>query len=220
MKIDGWEQVIGYAGAVVFAIALAHSGVVAVLAMPRPTGRSSGLATRSKALVVYSLGALPWFLLFALLWRPLPVDPADGARAVLLVTGTGLGLAGAWLYQGGRHELGRMYNVSSTLGSQLFDDHHLVTTGPYAWCRHPMYLGLGLAALGGLFVYRTWSLVFALGALALAATKALAEERLLAEEFGDAWARYAATVPRWFPRLGAGHSSKEEAHVHTGTQRR
>jgi protein-S-isoprenylcysteine O-methyltransferase Ste14 len=220
VTLDGWEQVVRYAGFVVFAIALAHSAIVAVIAVGRPVGRSSGLATRSKALVVYGLGSLPWFLLFALLWRPLPVDPGDGLRAALLAVGAGLGIAGAWFYQWGRHELGAMYNVSSSLGSQLFEDHRLVTSGPYALCRHPMYLGLALAAIGGLAVYRTWSFVFALVALVLAGMKAVAEERLLAEEFGDEWARFAATVPRWFPRLGGAGPAKpkEESHVHTGSE--
>ena len=220
MTVDGWELLVRVAGLVVFAVTAAHSLVVALGARDRPVGRSAGLTTgRRRALVVYGLGALPWFLAFVLLWRPLPVEPDEGIRVLLLVVGAGLGVGGAWVYRLGRRELGRMYNVSSSLGTQLFEDHRLVTSGPYAWCRHPMYLGLAMAALGGLAVYRTWSFVFALGALGLTASKALAEERLLAAEFGDRWAEYASSVPRWFPRPGAtSRSRKEVRHVRAGTQ--
>lgn len=220
MTVDGWELLIRSIGLVVFAVTASHSLVVAVASRHLPVGRSGGLTSdERRALVVYGLGALPWFLAFALLWRPLPIDPEDGTRVLLLVVGSTLGLGGAGVYRWGRRELGGMYNVSSSLGTQLFEDHRLVTSGPYARCRHPMYLGLAMAALGGLAVYRTWSLVFALGALGLTASKALAEERLLAAEFGDRWTAYASSVPRWLPRPGAVRRTRKEGrHVLAGTR--
>jgi protein-S-isoprenylcysteine O-methyltransferase Ste14 len=108
-----------------------------------------------------------------------------------------------------------MYNVSSSLGSELYESHLLVKTGPYSWCRHPMYLGLALSALGGLMVYRTWTLVFMILSLAGAALKARTEETLLAAEFGKEWEEYASRVPPWLPR--APRAKKEVSHVERTT---
>ncbi|MBP7693784.1 MAG: hypothetical protein KA764_17815 [Anaerolineales bacterium] len=40
-------------------------------------------------------------------------------------------------------------------GAQLFADHQLVTRGPFAIVRHPMYAGIAAAALGGLLLDQT-----------------------------------------------------------------
>jgi protein-S-isoprenylcysteine O-methyltransferase Ste14 len=94
-----------------------------------------------------------------------------------------------------------MYNVSSSMGAQLYADHWLVTHGPFALVRHPMYLGIILASLGGLLIYRTWTLLFTtVGFLGLA-LRARREEQALAAEFGEQWEEYCRRVPGWIPRL-------------------
>ena len=200
--IEHWERAIHIAGFALVGIAWATAIVGAASAARRAPGRATGLATRFPVHVVYLLGAVPYFLICALLWRPLPVEPASTAmRTVVLVAGTGLGLAGAALYLGGRRTLGAMYNVSSSLGCELYADQYLIESGPYALVRHPMYLGLMLAAAGGLLVYRTWTLVFMAATLIGAVIKAHHEEALLAAEFGDHWIDYSSRVPGWIPRL-------------------
>lgn len=167
----------------------------------RPAGRACGLARRLRAHIVYLIGAIPYFAMCALLWRPIPLELPAGARYLAALVGGLVGLGGAWFYLWGRRELGAMYNVSSSLGSELYREHRLITSGPYRIVRHPMYLGLGLSALGGLAVYRTWTLVFMVAALSGAIVKARREEKLLAVEFGEAWERYAQRVPSWIPHL-------------------
>lgn len=81
---------------------------------------------------------------------------------------------------------------------------HLVTTGPYAIVRNPMYLGHLLSSLGLLVATRS---PFALVALTLqwqrfSGRVALDEERLAAR-FGPAYADYLQRVPRWIPRIVA-----------------
>lgn len=77
----------------------------------------------------------------------------------------------------------------------------LVTGGPYALVRHPMYSGLVLAGLGSLLLYATWtSLFFALFAPAVL-LRARHEEAALQAEFGAAWQAYCRRVPAFFPRL-------------------
>ena len=79
----------------------------------------------------------------------------------------------------------------------------LATMGPYAFVRHPLYVGSFLMALGFVQVMED--------RLALAATLLLywviylpvmrAEERELAQRFGATWHAYAARTGRVIPRL-------------------
>jgi len=45
--------------------------------------------------------------------------------------------------------LGQMYKASSSLGVKLNAGHRLMTHGPFAIVRHPLYPGLNIATLGG-----------------------------------------------------------------------
>ncbi|NNC93888.1 MAG: isoprenylcysteine carboxylmethyltransferase family protein [Acidimicrobiia bacterium] len=152
-------------------------------------------------MVSYLLAAVPYFALWVVLWTPLPGTPPEWMRLGALVVGALLGSAGLGLYLWGRFTLGEMYNVSSSLGTELFADHRLITNGPFRYVRHPMYAGIGLAALGGLAVYRTWSMVFAVASVLGLSIKARHEEQLLAAEFGSTWSEYSALVPAFWPRL-------------------
>lgn len=84
-------------------------------------------------------------------------------------------------------------------------DAVLVTEGPYALCRHPLYMlsicvaaGLGLAThslvLAALAVIVVWALV---------AQAARSEERLLLSLHGSAYADYMVRARRFLPRLSA-----------------
>lgn len=76
-----------------------------------------------------------------------------------------------------------------------------MTSGPYALVRHPMYLGILLTGLGGILLYRTWTLVFiALTGMGLV-LRARREEQVLAAEFGQAWQDYCLRVPVFSPRI-------------------
>ena len=74
----------------------------------------------------------------------------------------------------------------------------LVTTGPYAFSRHPMYVGWWLAHLG-LGMTRGSAWVFATVPLAALADHrgVLSEERELVRMFGREYEEYAARTPRY-----------------------
>jgi Phospholipid methyltransferase len=78
----------------------------------------------------------------------------------------------------------------------------LVTTGPYAWCRNPMYLGHIVFLLG-----LTLTLQSTFGALITAATavwfrfRVRRDETRLRERFGQPYQEYSARVKRWVPGL-------------------
>ncbi|MGH7477816.1 MAG: methyltransferase family protein [Longimicrobiales bacterium] len=79
----------------------------------------------------------------------------------------------------------------------------LTTHGPYAFTRNPLYLGTFLIGLG--FVVASGRLSFLLVFLlffGLIYVRAMgSEESRLERTFGDDFRRYAAAVPRFFPRL-------------------
>jgi protein-S-isoprenylcysteine O-methyltransferase Ste14 len=102
----------------------------------------------------------------------------------------------------GRMALGRMYNVSSALGNRLYADQELVTSGPFALVRHPMYLGALIASVGGVLLYRTWSAVLVLAHEAVFWVRAGREDQALEAEFGEAWRAYARRVHAGVPVLG------------------
>jgi len=81
-------------------------------------------------------------------------------------------------------------------------DEQLVTDGPYAACRHPLYalsilgaFGLGLTSRSVLLCAMVTLIVAALVVYA-----ASCEEQFLAEQFPEEFAAYAAAVPhKWWP---------------------
>jgi protein-S-isoprenylcysteine O-methyltransferase Ste14 len=90
-------------------------------------------------------------------------------------------------------------------------DSELVTSGPYALCRHPLYAlsllgGLGLGLATGSITLASVTLVVLAVMFSLAAS---AEERVLAERYGSKFSDYAALVPRWWPRLRNWHVPAE-----------
>ena len=81
-------------------------------------------------------------------------------------------------------------------------NHPLITTGPYARVRHPMYTGILLQILGGALVYNsgvTLLLLF-LPFCGFFHWHAVVEEELLLAHFGAAYQRYQSVTGRLLPR--------------------
>jgi protein-S-isoprenylcysteine O-methyltransferase Ste14 len=78
----------------------------------------------------------------------------------------------------------------------------LVTHGPFAFSRNPIYLGNTILLLGaGLAFAMAWFVPIALLAAALTAHFAIArEEAHLNARFGRDWRNYALQVNRWLGR--------------------
>ena len=86
----------------------------------------------------------------------------------------------------------------------------LVTAGPYAYVRNPLYVGNAITALGFALAFtggngRALRSALVLGSLAtmlgVYAVIVPHEERYLRETFGEAYDAYAEAVPRVLPRL-------------------
>jgi protein-S-isoprenylcysteine O-methyltransferase Ste14 len=95
--------------------------------------------------------------------------------------------------------LGRQWSV----GARLVEGHRLVTSGPYALVRHPIYLGLFLLLVAA-GLTETTPLVLALAVVLFLigfAVRIRADERLLRTAFGSEWEAY-RRVPAIIPFPG------------------
>ncbi|MBZ5669533.1 MAG: isoprenylcysteine carboxylmethyltransferase family protein [Acidobacteriia bacterium] len=93
----------------------------------------------------------------------------------------------------------------------LAKNQSLATSGPYAYTRNPLYLGSALMGAGFALAGGSWVLGFALVALFLAVYWPVTrrEEEFLRQEFGDAYVRYAQSVPGFFPRFRKAGGAEE-----------
>ncbi|MEE9173979.1 MAG: isoprenylcysteine carboxylmethyltransferase family protein [Thermoplasmata archaeon] len=108
------------------------------------------------------------------------------------------GVAGALLIWSGRH-LGRYMVVDIALAR----DHELITTGPYAYVRHPTYTAVVFLSLAtALFSLHIVVMVNFLVVLAFALWRSKLEEELLASEqgFGTRYREYMRRTGRFLPR--------------------
>jgi len=84
----------------------------------------------------------------------------------------------------------------------VFEDHALVTTGPYRFVRHPVYAGYLALLLGsGLGSLNACLLIFWPVSLLGILLQARAEDDLLALKFGSAWRDYCGRAGLLLPRF-------------------
>jgi protein-S-isoprenylcysteine O-methyltransferase Ste14 len=103
------------------------------------------------------------------------------SSAVILV-GAALTLIGLCFATWARVSLGRNWSGTVTIKK----DHELVRTGPYAYFRHPLYVGLAVALLGTALAQGAWrSLAGILAIYAAFWQKARTENAFLARRFGE-----------------------------------
>lgn len=172
----------------------------------RGTQRQAGRTTGKTGYLLrtwwfYFASFLLFFSLSYFGWKPLKLTIPSELRFWMLIVGALMYFPGMAFVIWGRLALGKNYFVSTGFGAQLFADHQLVTSGPFAIVRHPMYLGLMLAAIGALLIYITWTTVYFALFAALLVVRARREEQALSAEFGDQWKEYCRRVPMLVPRL-------------------
>jgi protein-S-isoprenylcysteine O-methyltransferase Ste14 len=202
LTLDGIEVWLTRLGGAAGIVALGAAFLGIFRASQGNSGRETGKAKKMLRATTYLLIGIPYFLVCILLWRPLPFSFLPlGVHSLLLVLGSILYFLGLILYLWAWITLGRYYNVSSGFGVRLFADHQLITEGPYAWVRHPMYLGFQIAAFGGVFLFKTWTMVFLFVNFLFLVIRARREEQALAEEYPIQWEIYCKDVPAWFPNL-------------------
>lgn len=137
-------------------------------------------------------------------WIPMPlyvmaVVRLDGAPPTFLelVLGAGLVVAGLALRAGARAYMGRSSDTRHLHAKRL------VTEGPYAWTRNPIYAGNWLIAVGLTTLMRADAYVLVLGLLLFLhyLRVIVAEEHMLQRTFGARYDEYCRSVPRLVPRM-------------------
>ena len=167
----------------------------------RAQGRGVGVGARYLRFSIFVFFTVVYFAIGYLLWKPLPLQLPDSPRLTADIAGALIFFSSLAIYVWGYRTLGAMFTASTSFGVRLMADPRLVTSGPYRFVRHPMYLAVILAGFGGLLLYRTWAmLVFALTMFGLT-LRARREDQALAAELGDQWQEYIRQVPGWIPRL-------------------
>lgn len=75
----------------------------------------------------------------------------------------------------------------------------LITHGPYKISRNPMYLGFLDISIGLFFIFGNWGFLGAAIAFYLITDRytITREEKILSEQFGQAWQQYCRHVRRW-----------------------
>ena len=113
-----------------------------------------------------------------------------------------IGIASTWVGVAiavwARYYIGVYWSARVTLK----EGHQLIRTGPYAYVRHPIYTGMLLVAIGTTLVVGEWrGVVAVILLLAAHSRKAMREEALLTQEFGDEYTSYRKLTGFLFPRL-------------------
>jgi protein-S-isoprenylcysteine O-methyltransferase Ste14 len=111
--------------------------------------------------------------------------------------GVALGAVSFVLYAWSQATLGKAWSPHL----QMREEHQLVTTGPYARIRHPIYLALLGFLTGIALVTANWFfialLVVSIIVLALRIPK---EEQMMVEDFGEEYEAYVRRTGRLFPK--------------------
>ncbi|HEX6353331.1 isoprenylcysteine carboxylmethyltransferase family protein [Actinophytocola sp.] len=131
---------------------------------------------------------------------PIPSEHLVGIAAALVLdrgpTTPARRLVGWSLAAAGVVLAARCVRVAGRVHLAAPDD--LVTAGPYAVSRNPMYLAWALLHLGvGLAAGSRWTLVTLPAACGWTHAEVLREERALTERFGTRYRTYRTTVPRY-----------------------
>jgi len=182
------ESAIGYTW---YALALVW---LVGLAFTKRTVRSQSTGTRLFHLALAALG-------FALLSKRAFTQGWLGMRFVpneysIAFTGFVLTVAGCLFAIWARMTLGRNWSGRATVKA----DHQLVTSGPYAVARHPIYTGLMVAVVGTALAIGEWHGILAVVVILLALMiKMSQEERLMMQAFPGAYPVYRQRVKALIP---------------------
>ncbi len=113
----------------------------------------------------------------------------------LVWIGAGLSAIGVAVAIWARLYIGRNWSPRPAMK----EEHELVTGGPYAFVRHPIYSGLILAALGAALTGTVFGAIVFVAATAVFISRVGTEERIMLELFHNAYLSYQSRTKRLIP---------------------
>jgi protein-S-isoprenylcysteine O-methyltransferase Ste14 len=168
-----------------------------IRAMSRRESEAGGRRATSsrRGIFVQGLGmafVVPGMITPTMAWFSLPAIAA--CVAILLLMGGAIAL-----FASSSTALGKNWSFEARTRS----DHVLIRSGPYAYVRHPIYLGMMLFMLAWAAALGHWANLIVAVPLFLIGTKmrTAAEDRLLEASFGRDFIKYRNSTPALFPRL-------------------
>lgn len=113
--------------------------------------------------------------------------------------GTILYVTALWTFRRTHKELGKNWSISL----EIREKHELISAGPYALIRHPMYTSFLLMALGQAFLLANWVVGIAglVGFAILFFLRVDKEEQMMLEFFGPQYRDYMDRTKRIIPYL-------------------
>jgi protein-S-isoprenylcysteine O-methyltransferase Ste14 len=170
---------------------------LAFSARARSTGSSAATTKRSPLAL---LGIALQGVGFALAWSGVGRRGAAAVPVALATAGLVIGLGSAGLALVAVRHLGKQW----ALQARLVEGHQLVTTGPYAYVRHPIYTAmLGMLVATGLLTGALMPLAIGLVPFLVGTwIRTQREEALLRGQFGEAFEAYRRRAGWLLPFVG------------------
>jgi protein-S-isoprenylcysteine O-methyltransferase len=166
----------------------------------RRSRRAPGEVRRDRGTAVLIVGSVSLAIGLAIAAaNAIPALEIPIARWPLFVSGLVFGWAGIALALWATRTLGRFYRPVVT----IYEDHEVVTSGPYRYVRHPIYAGAMMVMVGVGLALGNWLSLVLCVTLPLAAyvARIRAEERALEEALGDSYRQYEQGKARLVPGI-------------------
>lgn len=147
------------------------------------------------ALALFGLAIFPAFYVVT----DVPEAGDRPASLWTIVPGTVAFFSALWLFRRSHKSLGTNWSISLEIREQ----HKLISAGPYAFVRHPMYASFLLMAVGQALLLSNWIVALAglTGFAVLFFVRVGKEERMMLESFGPQYREYMERTKRIIPYL-------------------
>lgn len=168
----------------------------------KPTKAAEAKRDKAATLGIFLQMCAYFLVFFQPPWQKFlpPVAELRGAAGIAFSVFTiGLAAASGWLIEFAVRTLGKQW----ALRARLVEDHKLITEGPYAYIRNPIYTGmLGMLIATGLAMEHWVALVIAIVIFMVGLViRVRTEEKLLRAAFGEEFEAYAKRVPAVLPGI-------------------